>query len=180
MQPEKLKNTRLQYMPSKYYEDRSLLHTHPYHCSREHHTHNDKHPLQMTTNDYADTIRRTKKMKPRFSDYSNYFMLIFPAGLIGIGCAIISEYLQHPAHQHKELLLSYIIIPLGIFLTYMTLKRLKENISFETIDNPSKLTLPDLEKAITQNFRTANIYTNEEAGIIEIVTKLTGFSWENA
>ncbi len=130
----------------------------------------------MTDENYIEKIKKTKKMKRQFEDYLNYFILIFPLGITFIGFSMIVGYFRHNL-EIGQLLISLIPISLGLLFAYFTLKRLNENIKYETIENKNNLDIENLKKAIEKNFRTNNSYIDKKLEMIEVLTKLTGFSW---
>ncbi|MGN7784455.1 SoxR reducing system RseC family protein [Niabella sp. 22666] len=130
----------------------------------------------MAEENYVEGIKKTKKMKRQFEDYLNYFIFIFPLGITFIGFLMIIDFFRHNS-EIGQLLISFIPISLGLLFAYFTLKRLIENIKFETIENPKNLDLDKLKVAIENYFRTNRIDINKELGLIEVSTKLTGFSW---
>lgn len=130
----------------------------------------------MTDEDYIEEIKKTKKMKRQFEDYLNYFILMCPLAITSIGVSMIVGYFRHNL-EIGQLLISLIPISLGLLFAYFTLRRLNENIKFETIENQNNLDLNNLKIAIENNFRTNNIYVDKKLELIEVLTKLTGFSW---
>lgn len=130
----------------------------------------------MTRKAYVKEIKRTKKMKREFEDYFRYLFVILPLGIALIGYAMAKGYFKYNL-EITQLIIAIIAISFGLLFAYFTLKRLNQNIAFESIENRKKLELDDLKTEIENNFRIDNIYTNEELGLIEVLTKLTGFSW---
>jgi hypothetical protein len=130
----------------------------------------------MTDEDYVEEIKKTKKMKRQFEDYINYFIFIFPLGIAFIGISMIVGYFKHNL-ETEQLLISIIPVSLGLLFAYFTLRRLNENVKFETIENHNNLDLDNLKIEIEHNFRTNNIYVDKDLELIEVLTKLTGFSW---
>jgi hypothetical protein len=130
----------------------------------------------MPDKTFVEEIKQTKKMKRTFDDYLNYFILIFPFGFVYIGFSIASGYFKHNL-EIQQLLISIIPISLGLLFAYFTLKRLNENITFEIIENKKNLEIDNLKTALENYFRRNDIYIDEKLGFIEVLTKLTGFSW---
>ncbi|MVN21790.1 hypothetical protein [Mucilaginibacter arboris] len=123
-----------------------------------------------------EQIKRTKKSKRNVEDYINYFIFIFPLSIAFIGFILLLSYFMHNA-ETQSLLISLIMITLGLLFAYFTLKRLNENVTFETIENQSNLNLIELKQQIQNTFRLNSIFIYEKLGTIEALTKLTGFSW---
>ncbi|GAB3414773.1 hypothetical protein [Niabella aquatica] len=130
----------------------------------------------MTEKKYVEEIRQTKKMKRKFEDYTNYFIFLCPIGIIFTGVLMVFSCLRHNL-EIGQLLISFILISLGLLFAYFTLKRLNENITFETINNPKNIGLEELKTTIENNFRINDICIDKQSGVIEVLTKLTGFSW---
>ena len=130
----------------------------------------------MTKKFNVEEIKQTKKTKRKFDDFVNYFIFIGPIGIAFIGFSMLFGYFKHNL-DFLQLLISFIPISLGLLFAHFTLKRLNENVTFETIENRNNLGLETLKQEIENTFRTNDIYIDKELELIEVMTKLTGFSW---
>jgi len=130
----------------------------------------------MTDELYVEEIKQTKKAKREFQDYLNYFIFIFPAAITFIGFSMLFGYFKHNL-EIGQLLISFIPISLGLLFGFFTLRRLNENVTFETFENKKNLSIDDLKTSIESSFRTNHIYVDKKSELIEVLTKMTGFSW---
>jgi len=130
----------------------------------------------MTDVSFIEEIRQTKKMKRTFEDYLNFFIFIFPLGIVFIGFSMMLGYFKHNLDL-EQLLLSFIPISLGLLFAFFTLRRLNQNVTFETLENKKNLSIEDLKTSIENSFRINNIYIDKKLELIEVLTKMTRFSW---
>jgi hypothetical protein len=130
----------------------------------------------MNEEDIIKKIKESKKFKRQFEDYTNYFILLFPLAILVVGFIECYGYLKNKT-GNDDFLVPILLILFGLFTSYFTLKRLNENISFETIENKNNLSVKKLKEDIEKNFRIKTIQVEENLELIEVLTKISGFSW---
>ena len=131
---------------------------------------------KMIERPYLEEIKRTKRMKLKFQDYFGYVISIMSLGLAFIGFILAVDSFKHYLIIRK-LLPAIIFISLGLLFLYFSLKRLNDNVTFETIDNRNNLRLDELKVAIENKFRINKVVIDKELEMIELWTKVTAFSW---
>ena len=125
----------------------------------------------MTTKE-LEKIKLTNRWPIKFSDfYKYYFYILFPISILSIGFIILKLNFKN---NITELIIPSLIITLGIFLMFFTLKRLWQNQTFESIEIEN-LTHERIEKAIKKaNFESSKF---DKFGCLTITTKTSLFSW---
>jgi len=125
----------------------------------------------MTTKE-LEKIKLTKRWPIKLSDfYRYYFFILLPFSVLAIGFSILKSSFRNNV---EELIIPSLIIMLGIFLTFFTVKRLWQNQTFELIEIEN-LTQERIEKAIRKpNFESSKF---DNFGYLTITTEESLFSW---
>ena len=130
----------------------------------------------MTDKETIQRIKETQKSPMTFDDYSNYFIFVFPLAFIVIGLSMIYNYFKFDTDLNI-LLVSLTFISLGSYLFYFTIKRLRDNITFERVDLLSNETIESIAEKIKSHFKLRDVDLDKELGLIEAYTKWSAFSW---
>lgn len=130
----------------------------------------------MIERSYIEEIKKTKRMKLKLEDYFSYVISIMSLGIVFIGFVLAVDSFKHYL-KIRQLLSAVVFISLGLLFLYFSLKRLKDNVTFESIENRNNLRLDELKIAIENEFRINKVFVSKELEMIELWTKATAFSW---
>jgi hypothetical protein len=130
----------------------------------------------MTDRQLLKFIVQKKRRPLSFDDYTNFLVLLLPLGFTFLGVMALYRYIYFER--------PFLLLLVGVFFTlfgplfmYLSIVRLKQNVSFFTIANPRDLDLEQIKDLISDNFRLADIKVDKKLRRILAGTKMTAFSW---
>lgn len=129
----------------------------------------------MTKKELVQHIKQTGKFVRTYDDYTSYFIFVFPISIGFIGFSMIYNYFKF----HSEitlLLVAILFISMAFLFGFHINRRLKENITFESISTTNH-DIDTIAEKLKKNFKGIEIKVNHNLGVIEAYTKMTGFSW---
>jgi len=130
----------------------------------------------MTDAQLTKYIIQNKKLPLSFDDYTNFLVLILPVMFTLLGVIAFYRYFFFDRYMLLVLCGIFFVIAGSLFM-YLTIVRLKQNVSFSTIHNHRSLDLDQLVDLISKNFRLDTIKVDKKHQKISAITKMTGFSW---
>jgi hypothetical protein len=115
----------------------------------------------MTEKELIDYIKENKKFPKTVWDYVHYIYFIFAGAFLFFGILLADSYIEIE-RRVDALILSAIFICVGIFSSFVIYRRLKENITFETIIPNSPITIDAIADRVKENFKLTEINVNSQ------------------
>jgi hypothetical protein len=115
----------------------------------------------MTEKELIDYIKENKKFPKTVWDYVHCIYFIFSGALLFSGILLADSYIE-TERRADALILSVIFICAGIFSSFVIYRRLKENITFETIIPNSDISIDTIADRVKENFKLTEIKVNSQ------------------
>jgi len=123
-----------------------------------------------------DFIKTNKRFQKDWDYYSNYFIFIFPLGIMFIGFSMIYSVIKFGNSDLLVFGLGFVIISIGFGI--FTLQRLIDVLRFECVDMGfNKMEIDKLAQKIQGRFKIKSIVIDDKSQFIRIYTKWSAFSW---
>jgi hypothetical protein len=123
-----------------------------------------------------DFIKTNKRFQKDWDYYTNYFIFIFPLGILIIGLSMIYSVVNYDNTNLIFLGLGFVTI--SVAFGFFTLQRLIDVLRFECIEiGFNKNEIDNLAQKIKSRFRIRSLEIDDEKRFIKIYTKWSAFSW---
>ena len=113
----------------------------------------------MTEKELIDYIKENKKFPKTVWDYVHYSYFIFSSALLFLGFLLADSYIEIEK-KLTTLIFSTILIFVGIFFSFVIYKRLKENITFESILTTTDVNIDTIADRVKESFNLTEIKVN--------------------
>ena len=130
----------------------------------------------MTDAQLVKYIIKNKKLPRTFDDYINFIVLLLPLMFTVLGAVALHRYLFFDKYLFLVLAGIFFVITGPLFM-YLTITRLKQNVTFSIIPNERNLDINQIVNLISNNFKLDNIKVDQKHSKISAITKMTAFSW---
>jgi len=130
----------------------------------------------MTDAQLVKYIIKNKKLPLSVDDYTNFLVLLLPPTFTLLGGLALYRYFFFDRYLFLVLGGIFLVIT-GPFFMYLTIVRLKQNITFSTISNDRNIDIDQLVDLISNNLKLDNIKVDKKHHKISAITKTTAFSW---
>ncbi len=133
----------------------------------------------MITNEEKDYIKSNLKWQFNWFDFSRYFIIVGPIGIIFIAYSMFYGGFKFGHIYNNNFMNSFFFtalceLLLGLFFTYFTIRRIETEKKFQTLELPDNISFTDISDKI-QTIKWTII--DKEKDIIRASTKISLFSW---
>ncbi len=128
------------------------------------------------TRQLINFILDKKRFPLSFDDYINFLFLILPPFFCWLGFGVIQSYYKF--HKGDEVFIfGLLLIIFWLLFGYLTIVRLRQNITFSILKNGRLLDVYQVDAIIKDNFKIEDIKLDKKLNFILVETEMTGFSW---